>query len=271
MLHLDGGQAMRYLVAELEDRRLMWAYRIVDTRAFGLPQRRQRVILVASKKDDPRDVLFADDAAPVETSFSRRTSCGFYWTEGLRGLGWAVDAVPTLKGGSTIGIPSPPAIWSPTSHALETPDIRDVERLQGFEADWTLPATEVSNVRASHRWKLVGNAVSVPVARWLGERLVAPGAYRHDLQGHCLGAHAAWPKAAWGHRGKIYPVAVSRWPVRILGNGLRDFLRYPTRPLSLRAAAGFLSRAEISTLRFEEGFLTDVRKHVTRLSRSAVA
>ena len=30
--------------------------------------------------------------------------------EGLRGLGWAVDAVPTLKGGSTIGIPSPPAI-----------------------------------------------------------------------------------------------------------------------------------------------------------------
>ena len=39
--------------------------------------------------------------------------CGFYWTEGNRGLGWAVDAVPTLKGGSTIGIPSPPAIWDP--------------------------------------------------------------------------------------------------------------------------------------------------------------
>ena len=46
--------------------------------------------------------------------------CGFYWTEGLRGLGWAVDAVPTLKGGSTIGIPSPPAIWDPQDGSITT-------------------------------------------------------------------------------------------------------------------------------------------------------
>jgi DNA (cytosine-5)-methyltransferase 1 len=51
MLQLERGKAMRYLVDRLEELGFTWAYRIVDTRAFGLPQRRQRVILVASRSD----------------------------------------------------------------------------------------------------------------------------------------------------------------------------------------------------------------------------
>jgi DNA (cytosine-5)-methyltransferase 1 len=74
-------------------------------------------------------------------------------------LGWAPDAVPTLKNGSTIGIPSQPAILFPNG-AIVKPDIRDGERLQGFIADWTKPAEDVA--KASKRWGLVGSAVSVP-------------------------------------------------------------------------------------------------------------
>ena len=99
MLQLDRGRGMRFLVDELESRGFAWAYRVVDTIAFGLPQRRRRVILLASRTDDPRKVLFADDAMPADATFSEDVWCGFYWTEGLRGLGWAIDAVPTLKGG----------------------------------------------------------------------------------------------------------------------------------------------------------------------------
>jgi len=58
------------------------------------------------------------DAGEQSPEFSRTQLCGFYWTEGLRGLGWAVDAVPTLKGGSTIGIPSPPALWDPRDGSI---------------------------------------------------------------------------------------------------------------------------------------------------------
>ena len=162
MLQLERGRAMRYLVDELEKRRYQWANRIVDTRAFGLPQRRQRVILLASKTEDVRSILFSHDAGPQYVDFSGNEWCGFYWTEGLRGLGWAVDAVPTLKGGSSIGIPSPPAMWDPKQHVFMKPEIRDTERLQGFPADWTLPALDGGRVRSGHRWKLVGNAVSVP-------------------------------------------------------------------------------------------------------------
>lgn len=76
LLHLDRGRGMRFLVDELEKRSFTWAYRVVDSQAFGLPQRRQRVILLASRTDDPRDVLFADDADPIRTAFSRDLWCG---------------------------------------------------------------------------------------------------------------------------------------------------------------------------------------------------
>src|SRR5207245_798129 len=124
MLRLDGGRAMHFLTQNLEDLGLTWAYRVVDTRSFGLPHRRVRVILVASTTEDPREVLFADDANENLPEDRSGRACGFYWTEGTRGLGWAVDSIPTLKGGSAIGIASPPAIWMPNGKIV-TPDISD--------------------------------------------------------------------------------------------------------------------------------------------------
>src|SRR5579862_2337426 len=92
MLQLDRGQAMRYLTSELGRLGFRWAYRVVDARSFGMPQRRQRVILLASRDDDPRPVLFADEAGEPLERKPAGLACGFYWTEGIRGLGWAVDA-----------------------------------------------------------------------------------------------------------------------------------------------------------------------------------
>ena len=273
MLQLDRGRGMRHLVDELECRGFSWAYRVVDTQAFGLPQRRQRVILLASRSEDPRTVLFADDTEPVHREFKRGLWCGFYWTEGLRGLGWAVDAVPTLKGGSTIGIPSPPAIWSSRDGSITTPEIRDAERLQGFEADWTLPALEVDGVRRGHRWKLVGNAVSVPVARWVGQRLADPGAFDGARIGSPVRPGVSWPKAAFGMKGTdSFSVNVSMWPVAWPRESLSQFFRYPCAPLSARAAAGFKSRLDGSSLRYPDEFGSALQEYVRRATRpSAVA
>ena len=269
MLQLQRGRAMRYLVEELEALGFTWAYRVVDARAFGIPQRRKRVLLLASRSEDPRIPLFGTDAGERDSSFSGSEMCGFYWTEGLRGLGWAIDAIPTLKGGSALGIPSPPAIWDPQDGSLTTPNIADAERLQGFAEGWTEPAAEVPGVRRTHRWKLVGNAVSVPVAKWIGGQLLAPtGDMPH---GTVLPRGIGWPRAAWGHKGRVYAVDVSTFPVRRRTPSLRDFLRFPRTPLSYRAASGFLRRADVSGLWFEEGFIEDVRRHVERMARVAAA
>ena len=269
MLQLQQGKAMRYLVDELERLGFTWAYRIVDTRAFGIPQRRRRVLLLASRTEDPRIPLFGSDAGELVPEFSGSQLCGFYWTEGLRGLGWAIDAIPTLKGGSGFGIPSPPAIWDPTDGSITTPHIDDAERLQGFAEGWTQPAVEVPGIRKTHRWKLLGNAVSVPVAEWIGERLVA--AQGHVPEGTPLARGVAWSNAAWGHKGQVYSVDVSTFPVRSRSRSLRGFLRFPRAPLSHRAAAGFLSRALASGLSFQDGFLADVKRHIGRMATAKAA
>lgn len=258
MLQLDRGRAMELVVRELERLGYAWAYRVVDTRSFGLPQRRQRVFLLASRVGDPREVLFADEAGlPPPLTREDGYACGFYWTEGIRGLGWAVNAVPTLKGGSTVGVPSPPAIWMP-SGAVVTPSVRDAERLQGFEMDWTKPAEKVA--RPSLRWKLVGNAVSVPVAAWLGRRLREPGSPTVQ-SGRALTAKSLWPRAAWNVGEGRFVAEISAWPLNLPIPLLHEFVR-ELQPLSYRAAAGFLARTRKSTLHFHPAFLPAVAEHL---------
>ncbi|MEU8895022.1 DNA (cytosine-5-)-methyltransferase [Nocardia sp. NPDC048505] len=261
MLQLGRGAAMRHITGVLEELGYTWAYRVVDGRSFGLPQRRQRVLMLASRTEDPRPVLFGADAGPMEVGDPDRDPCGFYWTEGVRGLGWAVNAVPTLKGGSALGIASPPAVRLPSGE-LVTPGVADGERLQGFDAGWTAPATEVAGVRPGHRWKLVGNAVSVRMAEWIGSRLAVPEG--EFPSGVALSEGAAWPSAAWGRAGVAERVPVSTWPVQQPYEDLKNFLA-DSRLLSARATAGFLRRTTMGNLRFPPGFLDDVHSHLERM------
>lgn len=269
LLHLDRGRGMRHLVTELEAMKYRWAYRLVDTRFTGLPQRRQRVLLVASRTEDPRGVLLVENAGAREDSRYRQDAVGFYWTEGVRGLGWAPDAVPTLKGGSTIGIPSSPGVWLPGAEPgfrLVTPSIDDAERLQGFARGWTEPSGSAR--RNGARWKLVGNAVTTTVAWWLGRQLAAPRPY-HEAEDTRVRTGESWPNAAWGESGRVWKSDVSMWPERRPYRHLADFLDVAAAlPLSHRAAAGFLGRLERGRLRlFPEEFRLDVKEHV-ELTRS---
>jgi DNA (cytosine-5)-methyltransferase 1 len=268
MLQLDGGRAMRYVADNFEARGYQWAYRIVDARAFGLPQRRRRVYIFASRVHDPASILLGDEAgaAADERANLAELACGFYWTEGNTGLGWAVDAIPTLKGGSSIGVPSPPAILL-TDGRIVTPDIRDAERLQGFPSNWTKPAEGVA--RRSARWKLIGNAVSVPAASWIGRRLKTPRAAQ-GLVTETLLKGSSWPSCACNLGEGRMKVEASEWPVRHRYRALEDYLKYSPPLLSTKATSGFLRRAEKADLRFAPGFLDAVRAHL-RAVTTAIA
>lgn len=268
MLQLDRGTAMSYLTSEFDNRGYRWAYRTINTLSF-LPQRRERVFFLASKCDlDPWDVLFSNDheCDDLETDLGTHAH-GFYWTEGTRGLGWAKNAVPTLKNGSTIGIPSPPAILLPDGKLIK-PDLRDAERLQGFPIDWTKAAEGVA--RPSIRWSLVGNAVSVPVAEWVGQQLAAPSSYSPELD-RKMPQSGKWPKAARSVGNGVKAVSVTPFVDYQQRPNLQDFLLYEGDSLSERATRGFLKRAEASTLRFAPGFLDSVRAHLSRVQQSRVA
>ena len=269
MLQLSKGRALEVIVAALEDLGYRWAYRVIDSRAFGVPQRRERVYLVASLVGDPRDVILSGDiGAPPPEAFSPDRAFGFYWTEGTRGLGAAVDAVPTLKGGSTIGIASAPAVLLPGGD-LVMPDIIDCERMQGFEPDWTKPSEAVA--RRGHRSKLVGNAVTVHSAEWIGRKLATPAPYEHAWTDTPLRPGDPWPRAAWSMSPKEgrFASQASAWPERRPRPRLDAFLRQPRQLLSVRATAGFLSRARTGSLRFPPGFLAALDAHLARMTAAA--
>lgn len=265
MLQLQGGRAMRLITESLTHLGFRWAYRVLDAMAFGLPQRRQRVFLFASRTVDPLRVLFGSDDGDQSPQDRGDRACGFFWTEGERGLGWAVDAVPTMKGGSTIGVPSPPAIWMPDG-AIVTPDIRDAERLQGFPADWTQPTESVT--RGTFRWKQVGNAVAVPVATWVGQRIGRPSSVACPA-GERVESNKRWPFAAALIESEPTEVIASAWPIVSERPALTTFLEYPTRPLSARATLGFLQRLHKGNLRLERGFIDAIEAHLVRMGGTA--
>jgi len=117
------------------------------------------------------------------------------------------------------------------------------------------------------RWKLVGNAIPVPMAEWVGKRLGAPGervCEQHELPTD------RWPAAAYGDWRGRWAVVASTWPVRAPYRHLRDVLNLVTAtPLSLRATRGFLGRLEAGRLRVApEQFHLDVKLHIEALKET---
>jgi DNA (cytosine-5)-methyltransferase 1 len=197
-----------------------------------------------------------------------RAAHGFYWTEGSRGLGWGENCVPTLKGGSAIGIPAPPAVLLPDL-TIVTPHVCDGERLQGFPARWTdventLPEFGSGKFNARKRWLLIGNAVNVSVSSWIGHRLARPTRYEGEA-GESLSVGEPWPEAAYNLGRGRRKARISNWPEVRDGQGLSTFLQFPPKLLSYRATSGFISRVRASRLRFVPGFVAAVERHLARM------
>ena len=257
MLHLWRGSGIEYILEKLEKRGYRWAYRVVNSRAFGLPQRRRRVFIVASQSFDPRSVLLVDDAgARSWPAVDLAHPIGFYWTEGRTGHGLTADAIPPLKAGSPLAIPSPPAVLLPSGR-VAIPTIEVVERLQGFPAGWTSELREKSARR--HRWRLLGNAVSVPVAEWLGRRLTEPGSYDGG-EDTPLDPNGPWPDAAWnmggGRQSRRIAAGVTEYPVQRRRGRLSSFATEHWPNLSEKALRGFVRRAREGRLNYPPGFLS---------------
>lgn len=260
MIHLHKGEIIQTIVTELEKLGYKWAYRTIDSLSF-VPQHRCRVYVVASLNHNPNDVLLSNSITSqlgIVNPNTFNAPCGFYWTEGKFAIGMYRNGVPTLKCGSTIGIPSAPAIAFPNGE-IGCPDIRDAERLQGFPADWTKSAEDIA--KPSSRWKLVGNAVTVDTVSWIANKIIHPEDYDSSKDKE-LKDGEKWPAAAWGYDGKKYKSAASLFPIEREEVSLSDFLQYPCKPLSLKAAQGFEHRLNIGTVNCPQYFRDAVHNYV---------
>lgn len=253
IVSLHKGEALALIAEKMTEMGYDWAYRLVDPRSFGIPQRRPRFIFIASKKIHPKYILFPQnenyeneiDEKPTVNELAR--AYGFYWTEGKIGIGWAKNSIPPLKCGSTLGLPSSPAIWDTKNNFFGTPCIEDAERLQGFPENWTKPL-ERYGFKANLRWRLVGNAVNTSVSSWIAERMSNSEIYEIPQERIIKHTKSKWQKAGFNDGHIIYGIKASRYPCGIHYKPIMEYLKYPLTPLSLKAALGFRKRVLESTL-----------------------
>jgi DNA (cytosine-5)-methyltransferase 1 len=173
------------------------AWRVLNSRYFGVPQSRQRVFIIGCNRDPGRagEILFEPkrrdgDASPSRSDGAKPLSA-FKRVLGdpvkgplVKGIAHCLYAESARHTGTD---------WSRNYASYPDGRVRrltplECERLQGFPDGWTFPRHRVDDVDKldSLRYHAVGNAVTVNVAEWLGRRIVetepAKGGRRHSLQ-----------------------------------------------------------------------------------------
>ena len=267
MLTLNKGQAMRYLVENFERLDYQWAYRVIDARCFGLPQRRARVVFLASRDMHPRDVIFCDNYEElnldgIPSVIADTVNCyGFYWTEGSRGVGWAASGVPPIKCGSTLGIASPPAVWIPGNGFIGKLTLQHAEVLQGFDVGWTEVPNGHEPSKRNYQWRLIGNAVSCRVSQWVGDKLLNPQEYIGA--GAEFNPNRSWPKSAYSDNSRWLSADISKWASQIEQEPLEEVINLEElTPLSARATNGFYNRAlSCTNIVYAEEFMNALTAH----------
>ncbi len=168
------------------------AWRLIDAKHSGVPQRRERVFLVACPRDgaDPRRILFEErsgsEAVPpsgrgrkaladaLETrAGSRAFTVAFRGRKNGEELEVGDEVANCLRaatGGSDKAFALIDDGMSPHVRQL-TP--RECERLMGMPDDHTLIPMGKKWSSDTVRYKAIGNSLVVPDVQWFGRQLVA--------------------------------------------------------------------------------------------------
>jgi DNA (cytosine-5)-methyltransferase 1 len=173
LLSINGGRDMGTVVGRLAECGYSFAWRVLDSAGFGVPQQRRRIFFVGhlgTNNGCAAEVLFESESGGGDycaSQASKKTVAGTRPGR-LRGVGGAVAAL-TATGVGTCGADDNQA---QAGHLVVAPSgVRRViplecERLQGFPDDWTAGQSDVA------RYRMLGNAVAVPVVEWIAKRLV---------------------------------------------------------------------------------------------------
>ncbi|MDO8942339.1 MAG: DNA (cytosine-5-)-methyltransferase, partial [Desulfobacterales bacterium] len=157
-------------------------WRVLNSKDFGVPQSRQRVFIVGCHREGggPAEILFEPERREGDSaaggSNGKESLSPFKRSVGdpvkgpiVKSLAHCLYACSARHTGTD---------WSRNYASYPDGRVRrlvpvECERLQGFPDGWTMPDDEVTDTDDldSLRYHAIGNAVSVPVARWLAGRI----------------------------------------------------------------------------------------------------
>jgi len=173
LLSSHNGKDFKLIIQSLTELGYGVSWRILNTRFFGAPQSRPRVYICAwhGSPENATYALHEFEKAPKPDSprkaflkANRNKASGVIVPE----LAYCLAATSGRHTGTD---------WSRT-YVSYFDQVRRVtpieaEKLQGFPKNWTLPANfrEKYGEIDSQRYHAAGNAVSVPIVRWIASRI----------------------------------------------------------------------------------------------------
>ena len=159
LLRLGNGDVFREVVRQFKLHGYRYcSWTTLDAQQFGLPHSRKRVFFIASGSKAHCFSLFRG-LPRYDSPEKHNEAAGFYWTAGTRSIVYSEGFVPTIKVGSSLSIPSPPAVHYGNVVRQLTPE--ETLKLQGFEPN------HLEGLKPNAKYRMAGNAVAVPVGRFV--------------------------------------------------------------------------------------------------------
>jgi DNA (cytosine-5)-methyltransferase 1 len=182
----DNGDTFETILRTLGNAGYWWEYKVLNSKFFGVPQTRERVFIIGHLREGCTRQVFPitdDGESPDEIGEVVGTLTGGGHSGGLhsnmtaivqsgnwnsRGFELRKDNVCNtiqtdgyLRSGSSFGTDKPQS-----SRNIRRLTPRECERVQGFPDDWT------EGISDTQRYKCLGNAVTVPVIKQIGELIL---------------------------------------------------------------------------------------------------
>jgi DNA (cytosine-5)-methyltransferase 1 len=180
----NNGNDFLHVINKLSQNGRNVSYRVLDSKYFGVPQRRRRVFVVSCIDGIDSKKILKIDQDMNNSCISSNLSNDFFSIQDIRpiikkqnGKGWSDENISyTLDTKSTQGF---------AYYDNSTTDIgklraivrkitpTEAERLQGFPDGWTLEGRDEKNCSSinpfASRMSQLGNAVTVNVAEWIAK------------------------------------------------------------------------------------------------------
>lgn len=156
----DGGRAFGAILGALAKIGYGFAYRVFDAQFFGVPQRRERVLIVGFLGDWRKAgaVLFERETFGLRGAPRYQKGEKALHTISTRVGQGSIDLFDELNATSRYGPP-------------RRLHINEVERVFGFPVDYTRVPWRGGEMPERRRQKMLGNSIAVPMIGWVGERI----------------------------------------------------------------------------------------------------